>query len=264
MVLVPGIVVAFFAVEKLYKPLDKRLPAALVILLLYILIAYILIPLALRLIHLVVPPKHIPLYSTTPDGFACDPINVGVIATKQELIDLMQAAGWYQADKRTIHTVIKLVASVILKRPYPTAPFSHLYLFGRSQDLGFQLPVNNNPAHRHHIRFWGVTETTSEEYRQHAFFWMRHHRSPKMGRILWVGAASLDTGIGIIRHNIQFTHMIHHDTNAEREFVVSQLKKTKRIKRTRTIEVGAPYKLTNRVITGYMSADGKVKVVEVK
>jgi hypothetical protein len=263
-VLVPGVIVAYFTVEKLYPPLNKRLPAAVAILLIYILLAYVLIPFAIRVLHLVVPPKHIPLYSTTPDGLASDPINVGVIATQQELIDLMKAAGWHRADPRNVHTLARMVISVILKQPYPNAPFSKLFLFGRSQDLGFQLPVDDTPTHRHHIRFWGVTDTESEEYRQHAFFWLRHHRSPKKGRILWVGAASLDTGIGIIRHNAQFTHMIHHDTNAEREFVVTQLKKTKQVKRTRTIEVGAPYRLTNRVITGYMSADGKVKVLELR
>lgn len=263
-VLIPGVIVAYFTVEKLYPPLNKRLPAAIAILLLYILVAYVLIPFAIRVLHLIVPPKHIPLYSTTPDGLASDPINIGVIATRQELIDLMTAAGWYMADQRTLRTIIRMIVSVVLQQPYPNAPFSKLFLFGRSQDLGFELPVDNTPTHRHHIRFWGVTDAESEEYHQHAFFWLRHHRSPKRGRLLWVGAASLDTGIGIIRHNAQFTHMIHHDTNAEREFVIANLRKTKHIKRTRTIEVGAPYRLTNRVVSGYMSADGKVKVVELK
>jgi hypothetical protein len=135
-VLVPGVIVTYFAVEKLYAPLNRRLPTAVVILLIYILVAYVLIPFAIRVLHLIVPPKHIPLYSTTPDGLASDPINVGVVATRQELIDLMQAAGWYKADMRTMHTIIRMITSVILKQPYPNAPFSNLFLFGRSQDLG--------------------------------------------------------------------------------------------------------------------------------
>jgi hypothetical protein len=262
-ILLPGIAVAYFSVNDLYPTLDRWLPAGVVIFILYVLGAYALIPFALRILHLIVPPRHIPLYSTTPDGLASDPVNVGVVGTRQELIDTMQAAGWHQADERTLRNLVRFLVAMVLKRPYPQAPFSKLFLFGRSQDIGFELPVDNSPRHRHHIRFWGVTDMAdSEEYRQHAFFWLKHHRSPKPGKLLWVGAASLDTGIGVIRHNAQFTHMIHPDTNAERDFVIKELKKTGRVKKTRTIQVGAPYQLTNRVVSGYMTADGKVKVAE--
>lgn len=261
--LVPGIVITYFAADSLYPRLDKWLPAGVVIFIIYVLVAYLLIPFAIRLINLIVQPKHIPLYSTTPDGLACDPINVGVIGTKKELVKLMTEAGWYVADKRTPKTLVRFAISIIFRKPYPQAPFSSLFLFGRKQDLGFELPVDNNPRHRHHIRFWGVTDTDDPEYLQHAYFWKRHHRSPLRGKILWVGAASLDTGLGIIRHNAQITHMIHHDTNAERDFVVKELKATKLVKKSRTIRIGAPYQLRNRVITGYMSADGRMTICEI-
>ena len=263
-VLVPGLVITYFTSKSLYPRLDKWLPAGVVIFIIYVLVAYLLIPFAIRLINLALKPSHIPLYSTTPDGLACDPVNIGVIATRQELIDIMKAAGWHAADPRTLKNLIRFATAIALRRPYPNAPFSTLFLFGRGQDLGFQLPVDSNPRHRHHVRFWGVTETDDPDYRQHTFFWMRHHRSPKRGRLLWVGAASLDTGLGIIRHNAQITHMIHHDTNDERDFVVKELKKTKLIKRTRTVTIGAPYQLRNRVITGYMSADGRMTICQLK
>ena len=259
-ILVPGIVVTYLAARSLFPILDERIPASLAVFVLYVLIAYILIPAAIRVLNLIIQPKHIPLYSTTPDGLACDPVNVGVIATRAELIELMRAAGWHQADKRTLRSVVRFASSLLLNQPYPGAPFSKLYLFGRSQDMGFQLAVGNSPRHRHHIRFWGVVDTEDHEYRQHVFFWKRYHRSPRPGKVLWVGAASLDLGIGIIRHNAQMTHRIHHDTDAERTFVVKQLKATKLIKRTRTVTVGAPYQLRNRVISGYMLADGKMTI----
>jgi hypothetical protein len=263
-ILIPGVAVTYVAAKSLFPILDKQIPAALALFILYILIAYIFIPASIRVLNLIMQPKHIPLYCTTPDGLACDPINVGVIATRKELVGLMQAAGWHRADKRTLRTSIRYMTSIALQQPYLTAPFSTLYLFGRSQDIGFQLPVGDNPRHRHHIRFWGVIDTDDPDYRQHTFFWRRYHRSPKPGQLLWVGAASLDTGIGIIRHNAQMTHSIHHDTNAEREFVVKQLRATKRVKRSRTVTVGAPYRLRNRVVKGYMNADGKMTICELK
>jgi hypothetical protein len=82
--------------------------------------------------------------------------------------------------------------------------------------------------------------------------------------VLWVGAASLDTGLGVIRHNAQLTHMIHYDTNAERELITKGLKKAGLVKKVRNVSIGKPYRLTNRVISGYMHADGKMKICELK
>jgi hypothetical protein len=72
----------------------------------------------------------------------------------------------------------------------------------------------------------------------------------------------LDTGLGIIRHNAQLTHAVHPDTNAERNLIVRQLEKTGLVKKTRTVKIGEPYKLTNRVLTAYLHADGRMKIVE--
>jgi hypothetical protein len=211
---------------------------------------------------LIVEPKHIPLYCTTPDGLACDPINVGIVATPKELRNLMNMAGWYTADKRTLRTSLKYVFCILTNRQYPEAPCSKLYLFGRSHDIAFELPVGDNPRHRHHIRFWGVTESGDPDYDQHTFFWLRYHKNRVRGKQLWVGAASLDTGLGIIRHNAQITHMIHSDTNAERDLIVRQLKSTGLVKKTRKVTIGAPYKLRNRVVNGSMQADGKMTICE--
>lgn len=261
-ILAPGIVIAYFAAKDLYPQFDKFLPSPIAIIFIYILVAYVLIPLGIRLLHLIVEPKHIPLYCTTPDGLACDPINVGIVATSKELRTLVIKAGWYVADTRTLKTSLRYILCILTNRPYLQAPCSNLYLFGRPQDIAFELPVGNNPRHRHHIRFWGVTETEDPEYNQHAFFWLRYHKKRVRGKQLWVGAASLDTGIGIIRHNAQITHSIHHDTNAERDLIVKQLQKTGMIKKRRTITIGAPYKLRNRVINGSMQADGKMTICE--
>lgn len=263
-ILIPGIIVTFFGVKELFPALNKQLPATVAILLCYIIVAYFLIPAAVRIFNIFIYRKHIPLYCTTPDGLACDPVNVGVLATRRELIQLMKKAGWYEADKKTLRTGLRFIYSWVFNKPYPNAPFSSLFLFGRSQDIGFEIAAGNSPRHRHHVRFWGVVETKNPIHRKHAFFWLRHHQSPVKGRILWVGAASLDLGIGIVRHNAQITHRIHSDTNSEREFVVKSLKKTGLIAKTRKIEVGAPYKLQNRVLLNYMHADGKMTICELR
>jgi len=46
-----------------------------------------------------------------------------------------------------------MVRAFALNSPYPTAPFSTLYLFGRGQDIGFQKAIDDSPRKRHHIHF---------------------------------------------------------------------------------------------------------------
>lgn len=264
-VLLPGLVVTYFAVSDFYPAIEKQVPAALASLLTYMVVAYVVIPALMRLIRIIIKPKHIPLYCTTPDGFASDPVNVGVVGTREQLIAAMTKAGWYQADQRTFRTLFRLGLSMVLSKPYPKAPFSNLYLFGRSQDIGFELPLDNNPRHRHHVRFWAAKSTSKDsQHQEHAFFWQKQHPRLSGERALWVGAASLDVGLGIIRHNAQLTHMIHPDTNAERDLIVSQLEKAGVVTKKRSVTVGSPYQLVNRVWSGYMNADGKMTICELK
>lgn len=263
LILVPGVIIGYFAYKDLFPAFDRWLPDELAIIATYIIAAYILIPIGVRVFHFVFRPTHVPLYSTTPDGLACDPLNIGIIGTQKQLESAMKKAGWHKADERTFKNLAHLVYSMALKRSYPTAPFSPLYLFGRKQDVGFELPVDENPSHRHHVRFWAASHTGDPRHLEHVSFWQAIHKSNIVKkRVLWVGAASKDTGIGIIRHNAQLTHMIHPDTNAERNLIVRHLKKAGRVKKLRTVRIATPYQLRNRVVTGYLNTDGRMTIIE--
>lgn len=261
-VLLPGIVIAYIAIRDIYPFLNLRLPEVLALFVAYVVAAYLLVPAAFRLFRLFVTPKHIPLYCTTPDGFACDPINIGIIGSRTELVQAMEKAGWHIADAYTVRNVMKLAASIVLRRPYSTAPFSGLFLFGRRQDIGFQKPVEDSPRQRHHVRFWAVVETGSAEVQEHVSFWQRLHPRVSSSRLLWVGAASQDIGIGVIRHSAQLTHMIHPDTDAERDLIADDLSRSGQVKHVTTVKAGKPYSLLNRVVGGYLVADGDMKICE--
>lgn len=263
LILVPGLVIGYFAYTDLFPAFNRWLPGELALIVTYILAAYILIPIGARIFRIVVQPKHLPLYSTTPDGLASDPLNMGIIGSERQLTRAMKKAGWYKADERTPRTIARLITNIVLRRPYKNAPFSNLYLFGRKQDVGFQLPLNHDPSNRHHVRFWAASHTRDPRHLDNLKFWERFHK-PSFARrsTLWVGAASRDVGLGIIRHNAQITHMIHPDTNAERDLIVKDLKKTGLVKKVRTEKIGEPYRLTNRVLTGYLHADGKMTICE--
>ncbi len=266
-VLLPGLAAAYYVTTDVYPVLDRNIPAPLAVLGAYVIMAYGLIPLGMRLVRFFLKAKHLPLYCVTPDGFASDPVNIGLIGTRKQVVKAMTKAGWFLADKRNLKTLFRMGLSIIFKQSYPNAPFSNLYLFGRHQDVGFELPMDENPTHRHHVRFWLSEPSMSEEEKQHVQFWQRHGSfkpKKKESSQLWVGAASLDTGLAFIRHNAQITHMIHPNTNAERELIVKNLKTAGLVKTTKQIKIGKPYKLRNRVLHGQLHADGKMTIVTLR
>lgn len=259
-VLLPGILIAYLSVDKIYPFIDRSVPKILAILVTYGLAAYVLIPALIRLIRIFFPPNHLPLYSVTPDGFASDPVNIGVVGTREELIAAMQKAGWEVADDHSWHNALKELMSEVLGRPYPTAPMSSLYLFGRKQDIGFEIQIADKRGHRHHVRFWATTFEADQPLRAETIHWLPRTKHPDEGQtLLWLGAATRDIGIAFIRHNAQVTHMIHPDTDVERDLIVDQLEIDGAHLAT-TIQLRKPYKLVNRVWRGYLKSDGKLKI----
>jgi hypothetical protein len=227
--------------------------------------AYLLIPALFRLSRIIRPPKHLPIYSVTPDGLASDPINVGIICTRRELITAMEQAGWYMADRHTFQNVARTVIAIALGHSYKTAPVSNLYLFGRKQDIAFEIPVGATPSHRHHVRFWATTfDERTQPMNISSIHW-QHRREHVFGdQLLWVGAASLDVGISVISHNLQLSHMIDPDTDSERELIVKQLRTQKLLDKVNYIKLGNPYKLLNRVLRGSLHTDGRMAVIHLK
>lgn len=265
-VLLPGLIVAYFAVKTVFPFVDHklRLGDALSILVTYVIAAYVLIPSLIRAWRILRPVRHVPLYCVTPDGFASDPLNVGIIGTRQQLMRAMEKAGWYVADPHSPRYLVRHVFSIVFGRQYPTAPVSSLYLFGRKQDIAFEIPFEGGPANRHHIRFWATTFEKKRPLTIKSIHW--HHRRSHIqdDEVLWVGSASLDVGINLIRHNLQFTHMIDPDTNQERELIVDQLQAQKLVRKVETVRLGQPYRLINRVWKGSLHTDGKMSVVSLR
>lgn len=264
-VLVPGLVIAYFAVRNVFPYFDRRLPQAIAVLVTYILVAYVVLPAVIRLWRIIIPAKHLPLYCVTPDGFASDPLNIGLIGTRLEIIKAMEKAGWYQADPHTLRNALREGLSTVYGWSYPQAPVSSLYLFGRKQDLAFEIPIaGGGPGSRHHVRFWATTYDVKKPLDFHTIHW--HHRREHVvsDKLLWVGAASLDVGIGYIRHNFQITHMIDPDTNKERQLIIDGLKSQKLVQRTKSIKLGEPYRVINRVIRGHLHTDGKMEIITLR
>jgi hypothetical protein len=261
-----GLAVIYLAVWKIYPFFDHRIPVALALLATYIFTAYFFAPALIRIYRLFFRPNHIPLYCVTPDGFASDPINIGIIGTRVQIRDAMKKAGWHTPDRKTPQALLRMFRATLRRTQYPQTPFSRLYLFGRSQDLGFSLPIEGSTSNRHHVRFWACHFDGPEAFHEHVRFWQRIQRPTKRGdnRQLWVGAASKDIGIIPIKYNAQITHMIDPNTDAERDIIVDTLRSSKQVTRVTSVKVGAPYEIRNRTIGGFFRADGAMRICVLK
>jgi hypothetical protein len=260
-VLLPGIIISYFSIRDIFPYFDRRLPIGVAVLVTYILGAYILIPAVIRVYRIAKPASHLPLYCVTPDGFASDPLNIGLITTRTGLIDAMEQAGWYQADRRSLTTIFRQVVTTLSGLSYVSAPVSSLYLFGRKQDIAFEIPVEGGVGSRHHVRFWATTFDNDKRLSIRSIHWQHRREHVSTDELLWVGAASLDSGIAPIKHNFQITHMIAPDTNQERDLIVTQLRRYELVVRVYSVKLDNPYRLANRALRGYLQTDGKMCVV---
>ncbi len=59
-----------------------------------------------------------------------------------------------------------------------------------------------------------------------ASFWLNSDRPPDGARVHWVGAGTKDTGFSLTRLTFQITHATDADTNAERDYIVTELRKS--------------------------------------
>ena len=207
-----------------FKFTDRRLPPVLALALTYGIAAYVILPRIVRTGLKVLRRKRIPRFTITGDGLPGDPVNLVFTGTLQQLHAAFAAAGWSGADRLGLASSWRMIRAFVFNSPYPTAPFSTLFLFGRGQDVGFQKAIANSPRKRHHVRFWALSLTHAESTLGTASFWLNADRPPDGARVHWVGAGTKDTGFSLTRLTFQITHATDSDTNAERDYIIADLK----------------------------------------
>lgn len=145
-----------------------------------------------------------PRITQTGDGHPGDPLNIALLGAEVDVVKAMTAAGWYPADPITFRTSVRIAADTVFRKPDDNAPVSNLFLFGRRQDLAFELPVGDSPRQRHHVRFWRSDKLKDEQTE-------------------WWGSATFDERVGLSYTTGQVTHHIGPDVDAERDRIVDEL-----------------------------------------
>ena len=174
--------------------------------LVYGVVAYILLPMAWR--HHEHQPglAQRPMVTHTKQGIPGDALNVGLVGERDSIIRAMNEAGWFPADPVTLTSSVKIVGSVLLKRPYEHAPVSPLFYAGRVEDLAFEKPSGKSADRRHHVRFWQVMDKGVED------------------RPVWLGAVTFDRSVGLSHYTGQVTHHVAPDIDEERDGLINDLK----------------------------------------
>lgn len=198
----------------------------------YLAATYLVFPLFVRLFNFVTRRKRVPRYTSTGDGLPADPANIVLVGSQKAIKKAFKMADWHEADTLTFRSSWKMAKSFLANTPYASAPFSNLYLFGRPQDHGFQKPIGGSPRKRHHVRFWAFNTDKLLDVELSTAFWHSDDAVNRMNANVWVGAATKDTGFGLTRMTFQISHAVDKDTVAERDFLVSELKKSGLVSKT--------------------------------
>jgi hypothetical protein len=250
-------ILSIWLIVFVFRFVDNRRSWILALAFAYGIAAYIILPRAVRLGLKILQRQHVPSYTITGDGLPGDPVNLVLTGTLQQLRAAFATAGWIEADPLGLKSSWRMVQAFVFNSPYPAAPFSTLYLFGRGQDIGFQKAIDNSPRKRHHIRFWALSIARADETLGTASFWLNTDRPPEDARVYWVGAGTRDTGFSLTRLTFQVTHATDDDTNTERDFIVTELSKS------RVLADATSYKAGEQLSAGRVNhyvADGDVSV----
>lgn len=178
-----------------------------VVIICYVAISYLILPATWSRVEHEPGLSKRSMVTSTAQGIPGDPINVGLIGSQEDVVSAFHDAGWYPADPITLRTSLEIIGSVVLDRPYKTAPVSPLFFEGRREDLAYEKPHGMSADRRQHVRLWLVLASGAD------------------GAPVWLGSATFDSGVTLSRDTGQVTHKIAPNVDDERDQLVEGLNK---------------------------------------
>jgi hypothetical protein len=175
-----------------------------------------------------------------------DMVNVLIVGTQDQVVQVFTAAGWVQVDKTVGNTALNAFVGSLEKKDYLTMPMSTLFLFDRPQDYGFAHAEPIRVAmSRNHLRVW---------------------KSPYVvdGRPLWCVAATHDIGFERDQRNNGLTHKIDPAIDGEREYVNGTLSSTGLVMQRDHVTPADPLTNAKTATGGEFNSDGRILVLVLK
>jgi hypothetical protein len=190
--------------------------------------------------------RKIPRRVSDLQGKPGDMVNILLVGTQEQVVQVFARAGWVQVDRSVQDAVVNAVIDSLEKKDYLTMPMSTLYLFDRPQDYGFAHaePVRVAMS-RNHLRVW---------------------KSPHVvdGRPLWCVAATHDIGFERDERNSKLTHKIDPAIDGEREYVNDTLSRTGLVTQRTHLTPADPVTTASTATGGSFHSDGRILVLVMK
>jgi hypothetical protein len=190
--------------------------------------------------------SEVPRRVSDPQGNPGDMVNVFIVGTQDQVVQVFTAAGWVQVDSSVRNTVVAGLIDSLSKEDYLTMPMSTLYLFDRPQDYGFAHaePVRVAMS-RNHLRVWKSKYEVG-------------------GRPLWCIAATHDTGFERDQRNNGITHKIDPAIDGEREYVNDTLSSTGLVIQRTHVTPSDALTEAKTATGGSFHSDGRILVLILK
>jgi len=190
--------------------------------------------------------RKIPRRVSDSQGKPGDMVNILIVGTAEEVVQVFARAGWVRVDRSVQDAVMNAVIDSLEKKDYLTMPMSTLFLFDRPQDYGFAHaePVRVAMS-RNHLRAW---------------------KSPYVvdGHPLWCVAATHDTGFERDERNNSVTHKIDPAIDGEREYVNDTLSRTGLVVQRAHVTPADPLTEASTATGGSFQSDGRILVLVLK
>ena len=175
-----------------------------------------------------------------------DMVNFVIVGSQEKVQAALDAAEWHVADVDSKAAGLKAIMNTYEKKDYLEMPMSHLYLRDRMQDFGYeQAQAFSVVATRHHFRMWKSPFTWNNE-------------------VVWVGAATHDTGFEKDIRTGHLTHKIDPNVDDERTNLAQGLEKSGKTKSMTYYLPPNPVTEAKNASGGSYHSDGKLLVVFIK
>ena len=190
--------------------------------------------------------RKIPRRVSDPQGKPGDMVNILLVGTQEQVVQVFARAGWVRVDRTVQDAVVNAVIDSLEKKDYLTMPMSTLYLFDRPQDYGFAHaePVRVAMS-RNHLRMWNSPYVVD-------------------GSPLWCVAATHDVGFERDERNNKVTHKIDPAIDGEREYVNDTLSRTGLVTQRTHVTPADPVTTASTATGGSFHSDGRILVLVLK
>ena len=172
-----------------------------------------------------------------------DMVNFVIVGSQERAQAALDAADWHLADVDSKEAGLKAIMNTYQKKDYLEMPISHLYLFDRMQDFGYeQAQAFSVVASRHHFRMWKTPFTRN-------------------GETVFVGAGTHDIGFERDVRSGHLTHKIDPEVDEERENIAQSLQKSGKVKNMTYYLPANPVQDAKNASGGGYHSDGRLLVV---